>query len=129
MSSRWLRNSFIYLLILVAVVAIVFSFFHGGSDSKSIPYSEVLTSASDHTLDSVQVSGQSLDVRKKNDQTKYTSRIGSNTDLEKDLKDAGASLTGSGDAAITVKYKSPSSYGDILGLLVTFAPILVFGAI
>ena len=36
MSSRWLRNSFIYLLILVAVVAIVFSFFRNGDSSKTM---------------------------------------------------------------------------------------------
>ena len=38
MYSRWLRNSFIYLLILVAVIAIVFSFFQpgGGSPTKEL---------------------------------------------------------------------------------------------
>ena len=46
MSSRWLRNSFIYLLILVAVIAIVVSFFRSGSSSKSIPFSEVVSDAS-----------------------------------------------------------------------------------
>ena len=35
MSSRWLRNSFIYLLILVAVVAIVVSFFRGGDSPRT----------------------------------------------------------------------------------------------
>src|SRR3970040_1782239 len=34
--SRWLRNSFIYLLILVAVVAIVFAFFNSGSEHEKI---------------------------------------------------------------------------------------------
>ncbi len=33
MYGRWLRNSFIYLLILVAIVAIVFTLLPGGGES------------------------------------------------------------------------------------------------
>ena len=33
MYGRWLRNSFIYLLILVAIVAIVFTVFRDGGES------------------------------------------------------------------------------------------------
>jgi hypothetical protein len=39
MSSRWLRNSFIYLLILVAVIAIVVSLMRNGGGSESKPFS------------------------------------------------------------------------------------------
>ena len=34
MYGRWLRNSFIYLLILVAIVAIVFTVFQSGGDGQ-----------------------------------------------------------------------------------------------
>jgi hypothetical protein len=53
MSSRWLRNSFIYLLILVAVVAIVFSFFRGGDSAKSLTFSEVVAHGRDGNLERI----------------------------------------------------------------------------
>jgi cell division protease FtsH len=129
MSSRWLRNSFIYLLILVAVVAIVFSFFRGGGGDKSMTFSEVVSHARNGDIDSIEVSGQNLTVRLKGDAQKYSSRIGNNTDLEKTLTDAGAEIGGASDKSINIKYKEPSSYGNWINLLFSFAPILVFGAI
>ena len=81
MSSRWLRNSFIYLLILVAVIAIVVSFLRSGSSSKSEPFSQVVAEARNGQVQSITVDGQSLDITKKNDSTHYTSRMRSSTDL------------------------------------------------
>jgi len=50
MSSRWLRNSFIYLLILVAVIAIVVSVFRGGEDPKTMTFSEVVAAGREGKL-------------------------------------------------------------------------------
>ena len=129
MSSRWLRNSFIYLLILVAVIAIVVSFFRGGSSTKNMTVGEVIAAGRDGKLKSIEVSGQSLTVELKNDPQKYASRVGQNTDLEKTLSDNQIQIGGGGDKAVDVKYKAPSQWGAWTGLLVTFLPILVFGAI
>jgi cell division protease FtsH len=128
MSSRWLRNSFIYLLILVAVIAIVVSFFRGGSDTKSMTFGEVVAAAKDGKVKTIEVSGQSLTIELNNDPQKYSSRIGSNTDLEKVFSDRSIQV-GTGANAVDVKYKAPSQWGAWTGLLVTFLPILVFGAI
>ncbi|MBI5288530.1 MAG: ATP-dependent metallopeptidase FtsH/Yme1/Tma family protein, partial [Chloroflexi bacterium] len=83
MSSRWLRNSFIYLLILVAVVAIVFSFFRKGDSAKSVPISEVIAWGRDGQLQEITVNGQKIEAKKgSDDPQKYTSRIGKNTEIE-----------------------------------------------
>ncbi len=129
MSSRWLRNSFIYLLILVAVIAIVVSFFRGGDNPKNLTFSEVVAAGRDGKLKSIEVSGQTLNVLLKNDNTKYKSRVGQNTDIEKTLTDNGTRIGGATDQSVDVKYKEPSAYGNWIGLLISFAPILVFGAI
>ena len=129
MSSRWLRNSFIYLLILVAVVAIVFSFFRGGDSAKNLTFSEVVAAGREGKLQSIEVSNQNLSVKLKNDATKYTSRVGKSTDVEKVLGDNGVTIGGSGDKSAEIKYKQPSAYGNWIGILISFAPILVFGAI
>jgi cell division protease FtsH len=126
MSSRWLRNSFIYLLILVAVIAIVVSFFRGGESSKDLDFSEVIAAGRDDRLESIEASGKSLSIRLVNDETKYKSRIGDNTDLEQTLRDNGVEIGGGG---VDIKYKSESAFGDWIGLLINFLPLIVFGAI
>ncbi len=127
MSSRWLRNSFIYLLILVAVVAIVVSFFRSGDSTKTISFSDVIAAGQNHQLKSIEVSGQTLNIEKVNDTQKYKSRIGSNTDLEQTLHDQGVTVGGSDGVAI--KYASPSPWGNWVSLLIGFMPILVIGAL
>ena len=67
MSSRWLRNSFIYLLILVAVIAIVVSFFRNGDSTKNMTFSDVIANGREGKLKSIEVSGQSLTVELKNE--------------------------------------------------------------
>jgi cell division protease FtsH len=129
MSSRWLRNSFIYLLILVAVVAIVFSFFRSSDSAKNLTFSEVVAAGREGKLQSVEVSGENLNVKLKNDPAKYTSRIGKNTDIEQTLKDNQVQIGGSSDSSVDIKYKQPSAYGNWINLLISFMPILVFGAI
>ena len=60
MNSRWLRNGFIYLLILVAVVAIVYSFFGRSKGTESRPISQVIAEARAGDIQEIVVSGDSL---------------------------------------------------------------------
>jgi cell division protease FtsH len=128
MSSRWLRNSFIYLLILVAVIAIVVSFFRDGGEERSMTFSEVIAEAKAGNIKSIEVSGQSLDVEKRSEpDVTYDSRIGENTDLEQILREENVDVGGA--AGVEIKYKSPSGFGNWIGLLINFLPLLIFGAI
>ncbi|MBF6600507.1 MAG: ATP-dependent zinc metalloprotease FtsH [Dehalococcoidia bacterium] len=129
MSSRWLRNSFIYLLILVAVIAIVVSFFRSGDSTKTEPFSSVVAEAKAGQLEKIEVSGRSLTITKKNDPTKYKSEMGSNTDLEQTLSNANVTIGGNSDNSVTIKYNSPSSFGGWLTLLINFLPIIFIAAI
>ena len=127
MSSRWLRNSFIYLLILIAVIAIVVSFFRSGDDSKDLTWSQVIENGRDGKLESLDVNGQSVTAKLDNDEVKYKSRIGKNVDIEQNLRDEGVQIGGSD--GVQIKYKSPSQFGGFLPLLINFLPLIVFGAI
>src|SRR5438309_1087085 len=129
MNSRWLRNSFIYLLILVAVIAIVVSFFRSGDNTKNISFSDVVAAGRAHDLKTIEVNGQSLTVEKKSDNQKYSSRIGKSTDVEKVLQDNGVKIGGGDSDSVDIKYKEPAAFGNWLGLLVNFLPLIVFGAI
>ena len=61
MYSRWLRNSFIYLLILVAAIAIGFAFFSGGDDKDTIAYGEFVADAEAGKIEKVSVDGDKLE--------------------------------------------------------------------
>jgi cell division protease FtsH len=127
MSSRWLRNSFIYLLILIAVIAIVVSLFRGGGDSKDLTFSQVVAEARVHNVQSIEANGQSLKVKLRDKDGTYKSRIGKNVDLEQNLRDEGVTIGGEG--GVEIKYKNPSPFGNWLGLLLNFLPLVIFGAI
>jgi cell division protease FtsH len=121
MGSRWMRNSFVYLMILVAVIAIVVVFFRGGSDSTSSkPLSTVINDAKANRIEKLEVEGNKLKVNLVGGE-EYTSR-----------KEDGASivsiLTENGVQAETVaiEIKEESKLGNWLGLLLNFLPILIF---
>ena len=84
--SRWIRNSFIYLLILVAVIAIVFAFFSSGPDHPNVPFGEVIDDAQKNEVQKIEVDGSSLEVTYANETNGEpdvkSSKMGSNTDLE-----------------------------------------------
>src|SRR5574338_1306739 len=127
MSSRWLRNSFIYLLILVAVIAIVVSFFRSGDSTKSEPFSQVVAEARAHKIQSIDVNGTTPKITTIGDNTKYKSQMGKSTDLEQTRKNNDVTIGGSD--GVEIKYSSPSSFGNWIGLLVNFLPLIIFGAI
>ena len=58
-----MRNGFIYLLILVAIIAIFFTFFSGSiGGNKEISISEVIRMAGSGELESIEVGGDKLTV-------------------------------------------------------------------
>ncbi len=129
MSSRWLRNSFIYLLILVAVIAIVVSFLRSSDNTKTMPFSDVIAAARLGQIQQIDVNGQTLTITKKGDTTKYKSEMGKSTNLEQTLKDNGVTIGGSSDSSVAIKYATPSSFGNWLGLLINFLPLLLIGGL
>ncbi len=127
MSSRWLRNSFIYLLILVAVVAIVFSFFQPSGDSQEMDIGTLLDNAKQGRVEKIEVSGDTLTVHLKNDERVYKSRKETGASILELLERANVP-TGQPDG-VAVDIKAPSQFGNWLGILVNFLPLIIFGAI
>jgi len=127
MTSRWMRNSFIYLLILVAVIAIVVSFFRPPSNTQNQDLSQVIAEARNGQVESIEAQGDSLTVHLKNDQRTYKSRKESGSSIFTVLKDNGIQVGGTD--GIDVKVSQPSQFGNWIGLLVNFLPLIIFGAI
>ena len=131
MSSRWLRNSFIYLLILVAVVAIVFSFFRNGDSPKTMLSSEVVANARDGKLKSHRNQRSKRDTQAQG-RTRHEVHL-ARWQERRHRAGAHGQRRRSSVAPTTSPSKSstrsPRSSATRSALLINFAPILVFGAI
>ena len=126
MSNRWMRNSLVYLVIIVAVITIFFMFVDqptGGS--QEIGINEVVelakTSSGSSKLD-IEVKGDSLTVT--DGLTTFTS-----------MKEDGSSIAELLSAAevpsanYSLKIDQGGGFGSIFGLLIGFLPLILFGGI
>ncbi len=124
MGSRWMRNSLIYLLIIVAVVAIFFAFFNTGSDSTEVPISDVISRAKSNTLSEIEVNGENLTI-KTSDGKVLKSRKEAGVSIYEILQRGGVSDTSN----IRIKVSASGGFGGVFGILINFLPIIFFGAI
>jgi len=128
MGSRWMRNTFIYLLIVVAVVAIVWSFLgNKPSNSQTIDISQVVTMVRDGEVKSISVSGDNLTVIPNDGSTTYKSRKESGSDIYQIFSDAG--LTTQQLQGVSIKVDSPSKLGSWFPFLLNLVPFIILGAI
>jgi cell division protease FtsH len=122
MSGRWFRNSFIYLLILVAVIAIVFSLFGQGGGEPKQDFSQVVEDARAGKIQQIEVDGNSLKITLNDEQT-YESRKEEGQSLFETLQQAGV------EPMPDISVKEPSRFGDWFGILINFLPLIIFGGL
>ena len=92
MNNRWMRNSFVYLLIIVAVLTIFFTFFQAPSGSDNKPLSEVIQLVKGNQVREIAVNDNILSVTGIDGQT-YRSRKESGTSIFRILDESGADYT------------------------------------
>ena len=120
-----MRNSFIYLLIGVAVIAIFFTMFGSVGESREIRLDEVMQMARDGDLESISVSGDKLTVSTTVGET-FTSRKEQGISVVEAMDRFGVDLV-SVTAGIDVK--GSSGLGSIFGVLLNFLPLIFFGVV
>src|SRR3990172_1880004 len=125
MASRWLRNGFIYLLILVAVVAIV-SFFGRSDGVETKDRGQVIADAKGGRISEIVVSGDTLTVKPKSG-PEYKSRKESDSSVVDLLREEGVDV--GGPDGVQVQVKKPSGMGNWMGLAISFLPLILFGAL
>ena len=121
-----MRNSFIYLLIVVAIIAIFFTLFSdplGGS--REVPISEVIRMAGSGELESIEVNGDRLNVVSTNGEN-LTSRKEEGSSIVELLESANIDPLVS---RTNVTVKGSSGLSNLFGLLLNFLPLIIFGAI
>ena len=118
------RNSFIYLLIGVAVIAIFFTVTSDPLKGESeMPISEVVRLAKLDQIASIEVSGTKLTIVTNNLET-YTSRIEENSTIIEILQRAGIDVGG-----LEIYPHGSSGFGNLIGILLNFLPLIFFGAV
>lgn len=130
MSGRWLRSGFLYLLVVVLIVAIVLSVFPSGSSKPDIPLNQVVTDAKAGLVQEIEIKGDDLKVTYEDGQ-EFDSRKEEGASLTELLQQASeeSPQTRQNIEAIDVSVKEGSRFGNWIGILINFLPLIIFGAI
>ena len=128
LTSRWILNSFIYLLLLAAVVLVVVMFFRPATGSRDVSLAFVIEQAQAGNVQSIEVTGDSLVVRLNSEQEPVRSRKESSSSIEQILRENNVAV-GTSEGAVEVLVEGPGQFGNVFGLLLNFLPLIIFGAI
>jgi cell division protease FtsH len=125
--SKWLRNSFVYLIILVAVIALFITMFPASDREPAyIPISDVVAGVQQGKVRTITVTEDKL-TTEFSDRPKALSRKEHNASVYQLLADGGASKDQV--QAVKIEVKDPPQLSNWLGLLANFLPLIFFGAI
>ena len=125
MNSRWMRNGFIYLLIVVAVIAILFTLFSDVSGSREVPIDEVISMAKRGQIETIEVHGDALTIITTRQET-LTSRKEPGSSVVEMLQNSGIDPVASN---MNIIVKGSSGLGSLFGILLNFLPLVFFGAV
>jgi cell division protease FtsH len=120
--NRWLKNSFVYLIILVAALALFFQYFNtAGNQSDERGIYQVLADAKAGKVAKIQAQSGSNDIIVTyNDKTKFRSRIESNDSITSLLVDAGVPLD-----VVDVDIGAAPAWGGLLNIFTILLPVLL----
>ncbi|MDP6402208.1 MAG: ATP-dependent metallopeptidase FtsH/Yme1/Tma family protein, partial [SAR202 cluster bacterium] len=121
-----MRNSLIYLLIIVAVMAIFFTLFSeplGGS--TEVPFSDVITMAARNQLEEIEIRGDKLTLVTTGGE-KLTSRKEEGASVVEILEQSGVDPVASN---MQISVKGSGGLSSLFGILINFLPLIFFGAI
>src|ERR1700720_2585222 len=132
MDTKWLRNSFVYLIILVAIIALFFTVVQqgGAPDVKPIALNDLAQRIKRNEIKSLEVTDDRVvavaSTPGSADQ-RLTTRVGPTTNVLDAMRNFGVTP----DQLATVQYtvKDPPQLSNWLGILVNLLPLIFFGAI
>ena len=120
MKARWWQGSLLYLLILVALLALAFSFFPVNKGPKEVDYFTFVDNAKTKQIDAIQQDGTTIIGLKDDKPVVKAAFVGSTKELLDSFKDAGIQL---GDTGIKFEVKTGGiDWGSIM---LTFLPLLL----
>ena len=128
MDTKWLRNSLVYLIILVAVIALFITVSSGTNEKEGtvVPMNEVAAGVREGTVRKIAVTEDKLTFEK-TDGKRYTARKEHNSTVSQVLKDYG--VTPEQLDRVNIVVNDPPQFSNWLGLLVNLLPLIFFGAV
>ena len=126
MGNRRIGNTFIYLIIFVAVIAIFFLLFSPGSEGTEEDLATILTMAENGQVSSITVDGDRLIVIQRQNNQILTAAKEPGSSIFEILQSVGINPVEQG---IEVKVQRSGGLGNLFGILIQFLPLIFFGAI
>jgi cell division protease FtsH len=125
MDPKWLKNSFLYLLLLVGAIALFYMMVAGNGTQEpgELTISQVVQHAKQGNLQSIEIEGDTLTVVKADDGAQYLSRKEPDSNIYQLFRDAGVSQAQIDQ--ITIEAKEPPELGSWAGVLFQFIPLLL----
>jgi cell division protease FtsH len=128
MGSGWFRTGFVYLLILVAVAALIFSISPQSKKPEGIPITQLAEEIKAGEVERITVTGDdSLKIEYRSQKETAVSHKESGVGVIEILRDLG--VTDSQLAAVNIEYEPPGNWGSWLTILGSVLPVLVVGAL
>ncbi len=129
--GKWLRTSFIWLILALALVLIIIVFFRPSSDTNSVNVSTILNDikmdVTKGQKDTLSVSTNAITLTRGQSSTKEVANINDTFDITKVLKDNGIDYTNS--QLLVLQYEPPSALGTWLNILGGLIPFLLIGGL
>jgi cell division protease FtsH len=119
---NWSRNAFVYLLILVAGVALFLNIYRPDEAPEQISLTQLADAIRNGTVDSISVNGQEVQVILDENQPPLTTRRELNVPLTQTLTGLGVSAEELSRVRIT--YEAPGNSGNWLALFINLLPLI-----
>jgi len=130
-SNRWLRNGFVYLLVIIGVIVIFYTLLPSFGGRNELPLTTVIAMSKNHEIREIMVDGKKLTVIPRvssgSGANRITATMGKDTDIINLLVDSGVEIGPPGGVEVT--FKGSSGLNSLLGLMLNFLPLILFGGL
>ncbi len=126
MSSRWVRNGLIYLIITVIVAALFYNVYSASTSVAPVPITTVAQDIKNGRISSIVISGDDLKITRTSG-AEVMSRKETGANLTEVLTNLG--VTQEMLNAVTIEVQSPSEWGSWVAILSSFLPLLLIGGL
>ncbi|MXY59005.1 MAG: ATP-dependent metallopeptidase FtsH/Yme1/Tma family protein [Chloroflexi bacterium] len=126
MGNRWIGNTFIYLIIFVAVIAVFFMLFSPGDDGEQSDLTSILALAKNGQISSIVVDGDRIVATSRQANQQLVAAKEPGTSIFEILQTAGIDPV---ERGIEVEVHRSGGLGNLFGILLQFLPLIFFGAI
>lgn len=130
MKSRQGNSSFVYLIIVAAVLFLLYSYLSGGSTLPVVPLNQIAADAEAGKIESIRVRGDELQVTYRERTDLGTQVVASRKGRESTLLEQLTAL-GVEDAVlrqINVEFEEPTDWGTLINVGITLVGMIVVGA-